>query len=890
MKLPHDFGPYTLIAPLGSGGMGEVYRAQDIKLGREVAIKILPVHFTADAERRARFAREARLLATLNHPHIGGIYGLHEEHGTVALVLELVEGLTLADRLERGPLPIADALRIAQQIADALETSHEKGIIHRDLKPANVMLQRGAGVSSSDLRAKILDFGLAKAIIADLSDAVTAADSFDRTGEGRILGTPAYMSPEQARGLLVDKRTDIWAFGCVLYEMLTGKRPFSGETVTDVMAAVLTTDPDWRALPRETPQRVRLFLGRCLQKDPKMRLRDIGDARLDLAPLDEAALGLAPAPGTARHTPSSSRFARLVLAGLVLALVAGVGWYRRTTDSPSPAPTETAAVPVDRPLRALTFGPGLQSDATFSPDGQSIAYASDRAGNSDIWIQSLEGGQPHQLTNSPAAETQPAWSPDGTRIVFRSDHGTGGLYLIPAKGGPVRQLTSFGIEPVWSTDGSEILFRTGYSIRHDAIHTVSPDGGAAPRELRQTFLRGGIWHWIGPHPDGRISVIGTHEDRRVGFFTLSRDGSQVVVSTIPKDLPFDVTELVRLPSRFHWNAKGTALYLETTRQQVQNIWRVRVDPETLAWVAADRLTTGSGADVASALSPDGTRLAFAIERDSVRLWTYPLDAKAGRITGPGVPLTPEDARARDAALSPDGRFAAYVLGRAGSPRYELLLTDIDANKTELVGINAVGPAWSWDSQWLVYLVPRGDKAGADEWALAVRKIGGSERLIRDWNKESFVMPSGWTPDGQFVLGTYVPPAGTGFPKLVSFPAAPSAAPQHRTLLEDPKSGLWQGGMSPVGQWLAFVSLLPGEQARGGLQSRGLKRPRPSGFRSRATIRGQTSRAGRRTADSSISSRTRDRRSSTCGRSGSIPGAARSAARRFRSHASIRPRR
>ena len=296
-----------------------------------------------------------------------------------------------------------------------------------------------------------------------------------------------------------------------------------------------------------------------------MRLRDIGDARLELVPVDEAALGLTTAAGTAEQKRAPSLFARLVIAGLVLAVVGGaLEWYRRTIDSPAPALTETAAVSVDRPLRALTFGPGLQSGATFSPDGRSIAYASDRSGNSDIWIQSLEGGQPHQLTNSPAAETQPAWSPDGTRIVFRSDHGTGGLYLIPAKGGPVRQLTSFGSHPVWST-GSEILFRTGYSMRQVGIYAVSADGGA-PRELAQSFLRGETWHWIGLHPDGRISVIGTHEDRRVGFFTLSRDGSQVVVSTIPKDLPFDVNELVRFPLDF-----------SGTRKAPRSTWRPRVN-------------------------------------------------------------------------------------------------------------------------------------------------------------------------------------------------------------------------------------------------------------------------------------------------------------------------
>ena len=254
-------GPYTIVAPLGAGGMGEVYRAHDSKLGRDVAIKILPAHFTADPERRSRFAREARLLATLNHPHIGGIYGLEETDGVTALVLELVEGPTLADRLARGRLPIAEALAIARQIAAALDAAHQKGIVHRDLKPSNIVLQSADGVTSTAVRAKVLDFGLAKAVADQpAEEARLPTVTGDRTGEGKILGTPAYMSPEQARGQSVDKRTDIWAFGCVLYEMLTSRRAFAGATMSDQLAAILEREPDWTALPPATPSSARRLL------------------------------------------------------------------------------------------------------------------------------------------------------------------------------------------------------------------------------------------------------------------------------------------------------------------------------------------------------------------------------------------------------------------------------------------------------------------------------------------------------------------------------------------------------------------------------------------------------------------------------------------------------
>src|SRR5687767_2250574 len=269
-------GVYQIEFRIGAGGMGEVYRARDTKLRRDVAIKILPRVFTSDPDRLMRFEREARMLATLNHPHIGAIYGLEDADGMLALVLELVDGETVANRIARGPLPVKDALTLARQIADALDAAHEKGIVHRDLKPANIKI-------TSEGTVKVLDFGLAKAAgaaTADHTQSPTATAGGTR--EGVILGTAAYMSPEQARGLKVDKRTDIWAFGCVLYEMLTGRLPFAGHTVSDTIAAILEREPDWKALPDGTPASIRRVLQRSLEKDLKRRLRDIGDARLEL--------------------------------------------------------------------------------------------------------------------------------------------------------------------------------------------------------------------------------------------------------------------------------------------------------------------------------------------------------------------------------------------------------------------------------------------------------------------------------------------------------------------------------------------------------------------------------------------------------------------------------
>jgi len=305
-------GPYEILSPLGAGGMGEVYRARDTKLRRDVAIKVLPDAVAADRERLARFEREAQLLAALNHPHIAHIHGLDDSIGTPALVMELVEGPTLADRLAKGPLPLDEALPIAKQIAEALEAAHEQGIIHRDLKPANIKVR-------DDGTVKVLDFGLAKAfesgpVASDLSNSPTIT-SPAMTRLGVILGTAAYMSPEQAKGRATDKRSDIWAFGCVLYEMLAGTRAFDGEDVSETLAAVLRAEPNWAALPRDTPVLIRRLLRRALEKDRRSRLADIADARLDI---DDAARDPS---AVDRASPSISRRREAAWAATVVALL-----------------------------------------------------------------------------------------------------------------------------------------------------------------------------------------------------------------------------------------------------------------------------------------------------------------------------------------------------------------------------------------------------------------------------------------------------------------------------------------------------------------------------------------------------------------------------------------
>jgi serine/threonine protein kinase len=482
-------GPYTIVARLGGpSGMGEVYRARDRKLGRDVALKILPSHFTADAERRARFAREARLLATLNHPHIGAIYGLEEADGTTALILELVEGQTLADRLERGPVPLPLALTIARQVAEALDAAHGKGIVHRDLKPANIVLEGAVDRPSNDVQAKVIDFGLAKPTALEVAAGPTqaASDSFDGTAEGRILGTPAYMSPEQARGLAIDKRSDIWAFGCVLFEMLSGRRAFEGATITDTIAHVLEREPDWTQLPSATPPAILRLLERCLRKEPQKRLRDIADALDEIE--DRSALESVRANAVAGATPRPShrreRLAWILAASVTMAVPALWLFGARLPT----APPELVEFPIAAPEGSRFTGTSPQ--VAISPDGRHVAFTA----SSILWVRSLGSLDLRAIPGTEAAQ-YPFWSPDSKSIGFFANRR---LKTIRVDGGKPVDLCAVGdVGPArhggtWSRD--TIVFGPIRGV----LHSVPSRGGSASRPV--TTLQGNEvlhqWPWL----------------------------------------------------------------------------------------------------------------------------------------------------------------------------------------------------------------------------------------------------------------------------------------------------------------------------------------------------------------------------------------------------------
>ncbi|MGH8235586.1 MAG: protein kinase domain-containing protein [Steroidobacteraceae bacterium] len=434
-------GPYEISSVLGVGGMGAVYRARDVVLGRNVALKTLPTPSAADAERVARFRREAQILASLNHPNIAAIYGLDESHGVPVLVLELVEGPTLADRVERGALPLDEILPVARQIADALGAAHALGIVHRDLKPANIKVR-------PDGTVKVLDFGLAK-VLESTADAAGAPQSSAITGPtltrvGMILGTAACMSPEQARGRDVDKRSDIWSFGCVLFEMLTGRHSFEGEDVSDTLATVLTKDPDWNLLPPNTPPQIRRLLRRCLVKDRARRLADVADARLEL---DE--------PLTAETNTHTRAWRSSVMRWLPWSIAAG-GVVTALWLIGSGAPVRPAAdTNVYRTSVLLPERLGSARNLTgttlaLSPDGRYIAFvASDAGGQSRLWIRALDSLDARPLAGTANGQS-PFWSPDSRWLAFVQDRR---LKKVELHGGAIVTLCdSAMLGGAWSKD------------------------------------------------------------------------------------------------------------------------------------------------------------------------------------------------------------------------------------------------------------------------------------------------------------------------------------------------------------------------------------------------------------------------------------------------------
>jgi Tol biopolymer transport system component/DNA-binding winged helix-turn-helix (wHTH) protein len=491
-----------------------------------------------------------------------------------------------------------------------------------------------------------------------------------------------------------------------------------------------------------------------------------------------------------------------LIAALALGALALVNYRRQAQaafgETPHPAADPTR----------LTFGPGLQTYATWSPDGRRIAFAWDRDGNFDIFTQSVDGGEPSRITSARSHDTQPAWSPDGRRLVFRSEEDGGGLYTVDAKGGPVRRITTDGLRPAWMPDGQNIVFS---GIDFKALYLVRADGGEAPREIFKGQISGGAWSSVAVHPDGRIGILGIHPTRRFGFYVADRANRRLEAVDTRVALPLGWQTAF---GQVHWNPTGTALFVEAIAAGVSAIWRVPVDPVTLAWQQPVRLTTALASAESAAISPDGSRLAFTRADSSTRAWLFPFDADAGRAPGDGRAITDENASIASLALSADGSVLVFAERQPGRDTWRGLRTHLDTGLTTVIGESqaAIPVVPSRDGRLATYFLRRpatDSTTGDQEYAVAVRDFDGRERLVASWRRPNVFLPSDWSHEDR-VLGTMMERAYTGPSPLVEWPIGSSAAAApSRVLMASPMKQFWQGRYSPDARWVSFVVLTLG---------------------------------------------------------------------------------
>ncbi len=764
LSIGTKLGPYEILAAIGSGGMGEVYRARDTKLGRDVALKVLPEAFARDAERMARFQREAKVLASLNQPNIASIYGLEDSGATHALVMELVEGSTLADRIRSSPIPTDEALRIAKQITEALEYAHERGIVHRDLKPANVKV-------TSDDAVKVLDFGLAKAIEGDPSSVdISTSPTMSRmaTMQGVLLGTAAYMSPEQAKAKPVDRRADIWAFGCVLYEMLTGKMAFHGETVTDTLAAVIKEEPDWSLLPVSTPARVRVLLRRCLQKDPKQRLRDIGDARIALeeqilgAPIEATSQG---EPVGAAERPLIFRRAailRLCIAGLIVAVLAGLaGWILKPEPGATPRPVSRTVItlPSGEELLALDY-----PTIAISRDGTQIAYGASHAGTRQLYLRALDS-----LVTKPIPDTEnglsPFFSPDGHWLGF---FGGARLRKVDLNGGVAINIAAGTIEYGASWGGQGTIF---FAPNIGAIEQVSENGGTVTPVTRLVIEKGETQHgWpcvlpggkgvlfvTGPDPERialqplpsgervNLGLTGTSPQYASGHLVYVQDGALKAVgfdlrtlhiTGTPVPLVQGVLQLSSGAAQYSLSDTGTLVYVPGSLQG---------SSKRIVWVSRN----GTEQDVPAPpnsytyprLSPDGRRLAVTIRDPSAQTWVY--DFSQATLTR----LTFNGTENEVAVWTPDGKRVAHISNKDGPVNMYWEASDGSGGFERLKATQdtEVPSSFSPDGKFLAYIDINGT-TGYDVWVMQM-----SDRKTAPFlNSQYAEAAPRFSPDGRWI--------------------------------------------------------------------------------------------------------------------------------------------
>jgi Tol biopolymer transport system component len=795
-------GPYEVAGLLGAGGMGEVYRAHDTKLGRDVAIKVLPAAYASNPDRLARFGREARVLAALNHPNIAAIYGVEESADVRALVLELVEGPTLADRLaeagdgRRASLPLEEALGIARQVAEALEAAHARGIIHRDLKPANLKIVPGGLV-------KVLDFGLAKVWAADpaavvLSQAPTITT--DPTQEGVLVGTAAYMSPEQARGAPLDRGTDVWAFGCVLFEMLSGRTAFAGGTLSDTLARVLAREPDWSALPASTPAPVRDLLRRCLQKDPERRLHDLAEARALIEMTLASPFRTLGAIVETLRWALSRPAARATGAALVVVAAGVLALRGRGRETPLPR--------LVNPIQ-VTSAVGVEDHPTWSPDDQTLAYESMEAGNWDVWVTQVGGGPAvNRTADHRGADRYPSWSPDGRQIAFWSDRDGGGYYVMPALGGAATRMIAtpgtgqyYHSAPEWSADGTQLAAVT-YSIVGSRFRQSVEIVKITTRESRRSSLPG--------TEEARLDLSWSPDGRYMAYVEAGEQQSEISrlrVARLSDGTSSVITDGRTNARRPRWSADGRYLFYVCNCVGPTDLWRQRIAADASAVGRPERVTSGLEVrDVA--FSRDGSRLAYSKGRWVSNIWRVPIREDRPATWADAEQVTFDQAYAEFLDVSPDGKRVAYSSDRAGNQ--DLWVQPVGGEPVPLTSdvAPAWAPAWSPDGSRIAFYSARtGDR---EIWTMPAAG-GAATQLTKSPGLDA---GSAWSPDGREIAFRsertgdsevwVISADGTGLRRITRNPA---------------NDGLpcW----SPDGRWLAFASTRTGKTqiwrvpARGG---------------------------------------------------------------------------
>jgi Tol biopolymer transport system component/tRNA A-37 threonylcarbamoyl transferase component Bud32 len=781
---------YRITAALGAGGMGEVYRATDTNLDREVAIKVLPPEVVGDPERLGRFKREAHLLAALNHPNIAAIYGLEEADGKPFLSLELVEGEDLKERLARGALPVDEALEIAEQVAEALEEAHNHGIVHRDLKPANVKL-------TPEGKVKVLDFGLAKAWDEDSREGTSSASlsqsptlAHSGTAAGIILGTAAYMSPEQARGRPVDRKADVWSFGVLLWEMLTGGTLFTGDTVTDVIAAVVRQEVDLDALPTTTPHAVRRLMARCLRKDPRTRLPDIGAARLELQDVlagtvtePEAGEG---GPGTRADRRSRTReratwgVLALLLAGLSTVLI-----VQRLTDVPEPRPASHFILETPRDLDFGNADGFSFSPPAVSPDGRSIAFAAQPPprGTYELFIRALGDPEVRALPGTEGG-VSPFWSPDGRSLGFVAGRELKKLDLGSGTVQTLCRAPRFRIHgATWSAEET-IVFSTGGFSRAE-LYSVSSAGGEAQSLGSPDESRGELsYRWPQVLPDGRQLIFEVRSD----------DPAVAGTYVTSLDAPAGKRRILPGGGRVLYAPPGHLLYERDARLLAQ-----RFDPEGL-------VTTGEAIPIASDVDdwimfPDVG--SFSASASRVVTWMTSRNTEVSLEwvdrSGRSLGTLGEPGRYRQIALSPDNRrVAVEIMDEDGG--YDIWAIDVArgvASRVTRDPGDERDPVWSPDSQELVFTSNR--NGGDDVLRMGLKGSDAPSPLPAGAGAtpDNRDIAEGWLSEGNTVL--YLSMGSERTVWMVSLDASEPAEPLVASRQVD------EPQVSPNGRWLAYIS-------------------------------------------------------------------------------------